>query len=76
MGGYAPTMGIIGAVMGLIVTLANADGGLNDLIHLIASAFIATLCGIFSANIVWLPLADKLKTIHAWRGKSNDERGP
>ncbi len=64
MGGYAPTMGIIGTVMGLIVTLANAGGDPNDLIHHIASAFIATLWGIFTANIMWLPLADKLKTIH------------
>jgi chemotaxis protein MotA len=65
MGGYAPTMGIIGTVMGLIVTLANAGGNPNDLIHHIASAFIATLWGIFTANIIWLPIADKLKTIHA-----------
>ncbi len=65
MGGYSPTMGIIGTVMGLIVTLANAGGNPNDLIHHIATAFIATLWGIFMANIVWLPLADKLKTIHA-----------
>ncbi len=64
MGGYAPTMGIIGTVMGLIVTLANAGGDPNDLIHHIASAFIATLWGIFTANIIWLPIADKLKTIH------------
>lgn len=65
MGGYAPTMGIIGTVMGLIVTLANAGGNPNDLIHHIASAFIATLWGIFTANIIWLPIADKLKTIHS-----------
>jgi len=65
MGGYSPTMGIIGTVMGLIVTLANAGGDPNDLIHHIASAFIATLWGIFMANIVWLPIADKLKTIHS-----------
>lgn len=65
MGGYAPTMGIIGTVMGLIVTLANAGGNPNDLIHHIASAFIATLWGIFTANILWLPIADKLKTIHS-----------
>jgi chemotaxis protein MotA len=64
MGGYSPTMGIIGTVMGLIVTLANAGGDPNDLIHHIATAFIATLWGIFMANIVWLPIADKLKTIH------------
>ena len=65
MGGYSPTMGIIGTVMGLIVTLANAGGDPNDLIHHIASAFIATLGGIFMANLVWLPLADKLKTINS-----------
>ncbi|NOX18801.1 MAG: chemotaxis protein MotA [Chlorobi bacterium] len=64
MGGYAPTMGIIGTVMGLIVTLANAGGDPNQLIHSIATAFIATLWGIFSANIIWLPIADKLKQWH------------
>ena len=65
MGGYSPTMGIIGTVMGLIVTLANAGGDPNDLIRHIASAFIATLWGIFMANIVWLPISDKLKTINS-----------
>jgi chemotaxis protein MotA len=65
MGGYSPTMGIIGTVMGLVVTLANAGGDPNELIHHIATAFIATLWGIFMANIVWLPIADKLKTIHS-----------
>ncbi|MGO9482908.1 MAG: motility protein A [Candidatus Kryptoniota bacterium] len=65
MGGYAPTMGIIGTVMGLVVTLANAGGDPNELIHHIATAFIATLWGIFTANIIWLPLSDKLKTIHS-----------
>jgi len=65
MGGYSPTMGIIGTVMGLVVTLANAGGDPNELIHHIATAFIATLWGIFMANIVWLPIADKLKTVHS-----------
>lgn len=64
MGGYAPTMGIIGTVMGLIMTLANAGEDPNVLIHNIASAFIATLWGIFSANLIWLPIADKLKQCH------------
>jgi chemotaxis protein MotA len=64
MGGYSPTMGIIGTVMGLIHTLANAGEDPNKLIRAIASAFIATLWGVFMANIVWLPIADKLKTIH------------
>jgi len=65
MGGYAPTMGIIGTVMGLIMTLANAGENPNLLIHNIASAFIATLWGIVSANILWLPIGDKLRKCHA-----------
>jgi len=65
MGGYAPTMGIIGTVMGLISTLANAGGDPNELIRHIASAFIATLWGVFSANVIWLPISDRLKSIHA-----------
>ena len=64
MGGYSPTMGIIGTVMGLIATLAAAGDDANTLIRHIASAFIATLWGVFMANIVWLPIADKLKHLH------------
>ncbi|MFO7445048.1 MAG: MotA/TolQ/ExbB proton channel family protein [Ignavibacteriaceae bacterium] len=64
MGGYAPTMGIIGTVMGLIMTLANAGSDPNSLIHNIATAFIATLWGVFSANIIWFPIGDKLKKCH------------
>jgi chemotaxis protein MotA len=64
MGGYAPTMGIIGTVMGLIMTLANAGADPNLLIRNIASAFIATLWGVFSANLMWLPIGDKLKQCH------------
>lgn len=68
MGGYSPTMGIIGTVMGLIATLASAGADPNTLIKHIGSAFIATLWGVFMANIVWLPVADRLKNIN------NDER--
>ncbi len=64
MGGYAPTMGILGTVMGLIMTLANAGSDPNTLIHNIATAFIATLWGVFSANLIWLPISDKLKLCH------------
>ncbi len=64
MGGYAPTMGIIGTVMGLISTLASAGDDPTTLIHHIAMAFIATMWGILSANLIWLPIADKLKTLH------------
>ncbi|MEW5841757.1 MAG: MotA/TolQ/ExbB proton channel family protein [Bacteroidota bacterium] len=64
MGGYAPTMGIIGTVMGLIITLANAGTDPNVLIQSIATAFIATLWGVFSANLLWLPIGDRLKRCH------------
>jgi chemotaxis protein MotA len=64
LGGYSPTMGIIGTVMGLISTFSAAGSDPNILIQHIASAFIATLWGIFMANIVWLPIADKLRFLH------------
>jgi len=64
LGGYSPTMGIIGTVMGLIATLAEVGSDPSVLISNIASAFIATLWGIFMANIVWLPIADKLRFLH------------
>lgn len=64
LGGYSPTMGIIGTVMGLISTLASAGSDPNVLIQHIASAFIATMWGIFMANIVWLPIGDKLQALH------------
>ena len=59
-GGYAPTLGIIGTVMGLVLVVSN----LSDPTVLgpkIASAFMATLYGISSANLLWLPVANKLK---------------
>lgn len=59
-GGFAPTMGIIGTVMGLIHVLANlADAG--KLGPSIATAFLATFYGISTANVLWLPIANKLK---------------
>lgn len=64
MGGYAPTMGILGTVMALIMTLANAGSDPNLLIRNIAAAFIATLWGVFSSNIIWLPISDKLRQCH------------
>jgi chemotaxis protein MotA len=62
-GGYSPTMGIIGTVLGLINVLSNiADP--SQLAGAIALAFIATLYGIMTANLIWLPLANKLKMKH------------
>ncbi|CEK17868.1 flagellar motor protein [Chthonomonas calidirosea] len=61
LGGFAPTLGIIGTVMGLIHMLANlSDPGKMG--PLIAGAFIATLYGVSSANLIFLPIANKLRT--------------
>lgn len=59
-GGFGPTMGIIGTVMGLISVLGNLSDA-DKLGASIAVAFIATLYGVASANILWLPFATKLK---------------
>jgi len=61
-GGFAPTMGIIGTVMGLVHVLGNLSNP-EELGSAIALAFLATFYGISSANIVWLPIAEKLKNI-------------
>jgi chemotaxis protein MotA len=61
MGGYAPTIGIIGAVMGLIHVMNNlADP--SKLGAGIAVAFVATIYGVGSANIFFLPIGNKLKS--------------
>ncbi len=61
-GGYAPTMGIIGTVMGLIHVLGNMSDP-NSLGPAIAVAFMATLYGVGSANVLWLPLGAKLANL-------------
>jgi chemotaxis protein MotA len=65
-GGYSPTIGIIGAVLGLIHVMAN----LADISKVgagIAVAFVATIYGVGAANIVFLPAANKLKIKHRQR---------
>jgi chemotaxis protein MotA len=62
MGGYAPTIGIIGTVVGLVHVLENLSQP-DKLGGLIAGAFVATLWGVMSANVVWLPLSNKLKRL-------------
>lgn len=61
-GGYAPTMGIIGTVMGLVHVLSNLSN-VSVLGPMIASAFVATLYGVSTANLLWLPIGNKLKTM-------------
>ncbi len=61
MGGFAPTMGIIGTVIGLVLVLSNISDP-SSLAAAISVAFIATLYGVGSANLVFLPVGNKLKT--------------
>lgn len=61
LGGFAPTLGIMGTVLGLINVLSNLanTGGLGEKI---AGAFIATFYGVATANLIYLPLGSKLKS--------------
>src|SRR3954470_1189883 len=60
MGGYAPTIGIIGTVVGLVQVLKNLEDP-KVLGPLVASAFVATLWGVLSANFMWLPMSAKIR---------------
>lgn len=62
MGGYSPTIGIIGAVLGLIQVMGNLSDP-SKLGSGIAVAFVATIYGVALANLVLLPVANKLKSI-------------
>jgi len=64
MGGYAPTIGIIGAVLGLIHVMTNL-GEPELLGQGIATAFVATIYGVGSANLLFLPVGGKIKSIVA-----------
>lgn len=61
-GTYAPTLGVLGAVVGLISALSNLNE-VEALGHLISAAFVATLLGIFTGYVLWHPMANKLKLI-------------
>lgn len=60
MGAFAPTMGIIGTVLGLVHMLENLSDP-SSMGPLIAAAFVATLWGVMSANVFFLPISNKLK---------------
>jgi chemotaxis protein MotA len=62
IGIFAPTFGIIGAVFGLIATLSKLDDP-SELGHGIAAAFVATFWGVFLANGLFLPIANKLQAM-------------
>jgi chemotaxis protein MotA len=61
-GALAPTMGIVGTVFGLVNVMNNLNQP-STLGPLIAAAFLATLIGVGSANVVFLPLANRLKEL-------------
>lgn len=61
-GGYAPTMGVIGTVMGMINVLGSMEAEPGGLGEKIATAFLATFFGIGSANLIFLPIAGRIKS--------------
>jgi chemotaxis protein MotA len=60
-GGYAPTIGIIGAVLGLMQVMKHLDN-IQDVGRGIAIAFVATIYGVGMANLIFLPIAAKIRT--------------
>ncbi|HOJ70952.1 MAG TPA: flagellar motor protein [Syntrophorhabdaceae bacterium] len=63
LGGFSPTLGIIGTVLGLIHALGSMENSAN-MASSIATAFIATLWGVALANLIYLPISDKLRAKH------------
>lgn len=59
-GAYAPTLGVLGAVFGLIAAMTHIDNT-EEMAHAISAAFIATILGIFTGYVLWNPFAKKLK---------------
>jgi len=70
--GFAPTIGVLGAVLGLITVLGNLGGDVSELGHGIATAFVATFYGVGMANVILLPVATKLKAIAGEEGLTRE----
>ena len=62
MGGYAPTVGIIGTVVALVHVLGNLSSP-EQLGEMIGSAFVATLWGLLTANLIWLPISARISRV-------------
>jgi len=62
MGGYAPTVGIIGTVVSLVHVLENLANP-DELGHMIGAAFVATLWGLLTANLIYLPIAARITRV-------------
>lgn len=66
LGGFSPTMGIVGAIMGLVGALSRmAEVGMEGTIKALAVAFIASFWGVGLANLVFLPMCNKVRS--RWR---------
>ncbi len=70
-GGFSPTIGIIGAVLGLIHVMANISDT-SALGQGIAVAFVATIYGVGISNLVLIPVANKLKTLVQYRSETEE----
>lgn len=70
-GGFAPTIGIIGAVLGLISVMANISDT-SMLGRGIAVAFVATIYGVASANLFFIPISNKLKSLIRFRSETEE----
>lgn len=71
-GGYCPTMGIVGTVMGMVHILGNLGGDSSKIGELIAPAFLATLYGIAFANIIFLPIGNRLKLLNEYENAERE----
>lgn len=63
MGGTAPTMGVLGTVMSMTTVLSHMGSDTSKIGSEIAGAFVATLYGIGSANLIWLPIGSHIKVV-------------
>lgn len=63
MGGTAPTMGVLGTVMAMVTVLSGGGNNSSKLIKDISTAFLATMFGIGSANLLWLPIGSQIKVV-------------
>lgn len=71
MAGFAPTIGILGTVLGLVHVLGHLSNP-TALGPLIGEAFTATLWGVMSANVFWLPISNKLKRISEFEAQTRE----
>lgn len=63
IGGYAPTLGVLGAVMGLIHVMLHLNGNGKNIGAGIAAAFVATMYGVGSANLIFIPIGKRLSKV-------------